>query len=336
MTQRSRKHLLGRGGAATATWTALLLGLTASAVAHVMSMSSGELEVVDNRATYELRMPLYEITHLEEPERTLLESIRLTSESEEARRLEGSCKADAASGWYRCHSVFEFAVPVEQLDVECTFAAVTVPNHVHLLRATRGNVTKQAVFDFSSTDATIRFTPPTEAEVAFTELSTGARRVIGGPVQLLFLVALALAGRSRKELLYLALAFIGTETVSAVLVAAKSWQPAPQFIEAAAALTVAYLAVEILLLPDARYRWLIAAGMGVFHGFYFGTFMQQSEMSPVYVLTGVVVTEAAVLTLFAWLLSRVTRVASTLRPVQIGAVLLGIVGMVWFLLRMRS
>ena len=336
MTQRSTKQLLGRGVSAIATWTAIVLGLTASASAHVMSMSSGELEVVDNRATYELRMPLYEITHLKEPERTLLENIRLTSESGEARRLEGSCKADAASGWYRCRSVFEFAVPIEQLDVECNFAAVTVPNHVHLLRATRGDVTKQVVFDFSFNQATIRFTPPTEAEIAVTEVWTGAGRVIGGPVQLLFLVALALAGRSRKELFYLAFAFIGAETVSAVIVAAKSWQPAPRFIEAAAALTVAYLAVEILLLPDARYRWLIAAGMGVFHGFYFGTFMQQSEMSPLYVLTGVAVTEAAVLALFAWLLARVTKVATAWRPVQIGAALLGVVGMVWFVMRMRS
>ena len=332
MTERSRMHLLGRGVFAIAGRTAIGLGLTASASAHAISMSSGELEVLGDRAVYELRMPLYEVTHLEEPERTLLENIRLRSESREARRLEASCKADAASGWYRCRSVFEFAAPIEQLDVECNLAAVTVPSHVHLLQATRGEVTKQAVFDFSFNQATIRFTPPTATEIAVTEAWTGAGRVIGGPVQLLFLVALALAGRSRKELLYLALAFIGTETVSATFVAAESWQPAPRFVEAAAALTVAYLAVEILLLPEARYRWLIAAGMGVFHGFYFGTFMQQSEMSPIYLLTGVAVTEAAVLTVFAWLLAQVSKVATTLRPVQIGAALVGVVGMAWFVM----
>ena len=332
MTRRSTTQWSARGVSAIARWTAIGIGLTASASAHVMSMSSGELEIVGDRAVYELRMPLYEITHLEEPERTLLENIRLRSESGEARRLEGSCEADAASGWYRCHSVFEFPAPIEQLDVECTFAAVTVPNHVHLLRATRGDVTKQAVFDFSFTHTTIRFTSPTEAGIALTELWTGAARVLGGPVQLLFLAALALAGRSRKELLYLGFAFIATETVSAMFVAAESWQPAPRFVEAAAALTVAYLAVEILLLPEARYRWLIAAGMGVLHGFYFGTFLGQSEMSPVYVLTGVAVTEAAVLALFAWLLGRATKAATTLRPVRIGAALLGIVGMAWFVM----
>ena len=332
MTRRSTTQLSARVASAIARWTAIGLGLTASASPHAISMSSGELEVEGDRAVYELRMPLYEVTHLEEPERTLLENIRLRSESGEARLLEASCKADAASGWYRCRSVFEFAAPIEQLDIECNFAAVTVPSHVHLLRATRDGVTKQAVFDFSFNQATIRFTPPTGAEIAVTELWTGAARVLGGPVQLLFLAALALAGRSRKELLYLGFAFIAAETVSAVIVAAKSWQPAPRFIEAAAALTVVYLAVEILLLPDARYRWVIAAGMGVFHGFYFGIFMQQSEMSPLYVLTGVAATEVTVLALFAWLLARVTKAAATWRPVKIGAALLGIVGMAWFVM----
>ena len=51
---------------------------------------------------------------------------------------------------------------------------------------------------------------------------------------------------------------------------------------------MAYLAVEILILPEAGYRWLVAAGMGVFHGIYFGSFLQQSEMDSLYVLTGVV------------------------------------------------
>ncbi len=336
MTERSSKPSWARRVSSLAGWTVIGLGLTATASAHAISMSSGELEVAGHRAVYELRMPLYEVTHLEEPQRTLLENIRLRSESGEARRLEASCEADAASGWYRCRSVFEFAAPIDQLDVECNFAAVTVPNHVHVLRATRGKVSKQAVFDFSFNQATIRFTPPTEAETAVTEMWAGAARVIGGPVQLLFLVALALAGRSRKELLHMAFAFVAAETVSATFVATESWQPAPRFVEAAAALTVAYLAVEILLLPEAGYRWLIAAGMGIFHGFYFATFLEQSEMSPVYVLSGVAATEAAVLAIFAWLLGRVTKMAATRRPVQIGSALLGIVGMAWFVMSVWS
>ena len=144
---------------------------------------------------------------------------------------------------------------------------MTVPNHVHVLRATRDDVTEQAVFDFSFSRSTIRFIPPTGSELFFSQLGAGFVRVLLGPFQILFLLALVLAGRSRKELLWIAAAFLFAEAVSAVVVAYKDWQPPARFVEAAAALTVAYLAVEILVLADAGYRWLVAAGMGVFHGF---------------------------------------------------------------------
>ena len=310
------------------------LPFAAPCPAHVMSMSSGELTVDGTRASYELRMPLYEIVHLEEPERSLLDNFRLFQQGTEVRAKKSSCRANADEGVYRCEAAFEFPQPVEQLDVECTFAAVTVPNHVHVLRATRADVTEQAVFDFSFTRSTIRFTPPTPAEMLFSQTGAGFVRVLLGPFQILFLLALVLAGRSRKELLWIAVAFLFAEAVSAVVVAYKDWQPPPRFVEAAAALTVAYLAVEILVLADAGHRWLVAAGMGVFHGFYFGSFLRQSGMDYLYVLSGVAVGEVLVLVVFAFLLARLKAGAPSLHPVQAGAVLLFIVGIVWFGLRM--
>ena len=40
-------------------------------------------------------------------------------------------------GIYRCEVSYEFPEPPDELTIECTFAAVTVPNHVHVLRAIR-------------------------------------------------------------------------------------------------------------------------------------------------------------------------------------------------------
>jgi len=315
----------------------LLLGLLPLSVsAHIMSMSSGELVVSGSRVDYELRMPLYEIVHLEEPERSLLDNFRLYDEGGEVKASGGSCKANADEAVYRCEVTFEFPEPVEQLEVECTYAAVTVPNHVHILKAVRGDVTEQAVFDFSFSRSEIRFTPPTTAELFFSQAATGAVRVIVGPFQMLFLLALVLAGRSRKELCSLAGAFMLAQVIMAVVLVFKPWQPPPRFIEAAAALTVAYLAVEILILPAAGHRWLVAAGMGVFHGIYFGSFLQQSEMDPLYVLTGVVAAEALVVALFGYLASKVIAGVPQLRPVKTGAALLFVVGIVWFVLRIRS
>ena len=301
-----------------------------------MSMSSGELRVEGTHATYELRMPLYEIVHLERPEPTLLESFRLYSGGQEIRPQQGACRANSDEGIYRCESSYEFPEPPHQLTVECTFAAVTVPNHVHVLRAIRGDVTEQAVFDFSSSRATIRFTPPTWSELAMSQFWAGVVRVLVGPFQVLFLVALVLAGRQRRELLWLAVSFAVAEALSAALLAGISWQPPPRFVEAAAALTVAYLAIEILVLPDAGYRWLIAAAMGVFHGFYFAGFLKQSEMESGYVLGGVLLADALLLVVFAYLLARLREGAAWLRPVKSGAVVLFVIGLVWFVMRVRS
>jgi hydrogenase/urease accessory protein HupE len=301
-----------------------------------MSMSSGELRVEGTHATYELRMPLYEIVHLEKPEPTLLGSFRVYSGGEEIKLQQGACRADSDEGIYRCEASYEFPEPPDQLSVECSFAAVTVPNHVHVLRAIRGEVTEQAVFDFSTSRANIRFTPPTWSELATSQMWSGVVRVLIGPFQVLFLVALVLAGRQRRELVWLGISFAVAETLTAAVLAGITWGPPPRFVEAAAALTVAYLAIEILVLPEAGYRWMIAAAMGVFHGFYFGSFLKQSEMESLYVLGGVLLANALLLITFAYLLARLREGAAWLRPVKSGAVVLFVIGLFWFVMRVRS
>lgn len=302
----------------------------------MLSMSSGELRVHGDRAEYELRMPLYEITHVKEPEKTLFEHFRLYDGRSEARLVKHLCESNPAQDAYLCRAEYQFAGPVKNLEVECSFAAVTVPNHVHLLHAERDGLSDQAIFDFSYTRLPLRFTPPGRAAMAFSQVWAGMLRAAGGLAQLLFLLALAMAARSRRELGALAGAFVAGECASALYIAYGSWSPAPRFVEAAAALTVAYLAVEILLLPEARHRWAVAAALGVFHGFYFGLFLRDSRMHWLPVLGGVVFAELALLAAFAWLLRGLERIAARLRPIKAAAGLLLAVGMAWFFLRLRG
>ena len=330
-----RPRAMGLAGAAT--WMLALVAATpAPAPGHAMSLSNGELRVEGSRAEYELRMPAYEIVHLKEPQKTLLENFHVRSRGQETEPESASCEEDNDGGWYVCRAEYRFREPIDELDVECDFAAVTVPNHVHLLRAKRGEVTERFVFDLRVTRTTMNFVPPTAVEAAWTQVGSGFTRVIAGPIQILFVLGLALAGRSRKELIWLAAAFLLAESASAVVVAAKSWQPSARFLEAAGALTVAYLAVEVLVLPEAGYRWLVAAAMGVFHGVYFGSFLEQSGMDPVFVLAGVSFGEVLLLVVFAVLLSRIERGLPRLQPVRAGAATLFVVGMVWFILRLQS
>jgi HupE / UreJ protein len=297
------------------------------AAAHVMSMSSGDLTVDGARAHYELRMPLYEITHVRNPERVLLEHVRFAG----ARMVRSECRTDAVHDAYLCSADYEFRAPVDRVEVECTLAAVTVPNHVHLLRAEMGGKRDEGIFDLGFTRATLRFRPPTAIETAVTQAGAGFVRALGGAVQILFLAAMAIAARSRRELLAIAGAFLLGQCAATLAVPHLAWQPAPRFVEAAIALAVAYLAVEILLLPEAGVRWLVTFVLGLFHGMYFHLFLQTTGYSPALVLAGAALAEIAGVSLMALVLWRTPAVV---KRVAAGALL--VVGMGWFIVRLKG
>ena len=308
----------------------LWLGLLAlPAWAHVVSMSSGDLTIQGTHAKYELRMPLYEIAHTAHPETALLEHVRFSG----ARLTKSACHAESSREAYICDAEYEFTTPPDRVDAECTLASITVPSHVHFLRAEMGGKQDQGMFDLNFTRVTLRFRPPSAAEIGLMEATGGFQRALGGPVQILFLAALALAARNRGELLRISLMFLAGQAAAVLIVPHTTWQPAPRFVEAAAALTVAYLAVEILLLPKAGARWLIAGVLGVFHGLFFYLFLQAAGYRPGFVLAGAFAAEISVIGVLAALLARVLRWS---QAVRVSASALLVFGMVWFILRLRS
>ena len=302
-------------------------------LAHMVSMSTGELRVERNRAEYELRIPSYEVAHVHEPDHTLLEHIHFKSGGVEGKLLQKSCRNQ--QGTYLCAASYDFPAPVDVLEVECTFASVTVPNHVHVLHAYKGDKSDQAVFDLSFTNAEVRFRPPTALEIAVREGGAGFMRAVGGLAPLLFLASLVLAARNGRELLLSTAAFIASEALACVL-APSLPQLSPRFIEAAAALTIAYLAFEIILLPESRYRWLIVGVLGLFHGMYFSIFLAGSGYRLSLFLAGVICGELLLIAAFAVGLRGLLRVARIPKAVPIAASLLLTVGVVWFLVRLRA
>ena len=306
-----------------------LCALAWQAGAHVMSMSSGDLTLNGARAHYELRMPLYEIVHVTNPAQTLLDHIHFIG----ARMTVHECRSDPAHDTYLCTADYDFPAPVDRVDVECTFAAATVPNHVHLLRAEMGGKRDQAVFDLSFTRTTLRFRPPTRTEIVVTQMGAGFVRALEGLVQLLFLGALVLAARGRRELAALAAMFLAGQVLSVAIVPLTSWQPAPRFVEAAAALTVAYLAVEILLLPEAGARWAVAGILGAFHGLYFHLFVQTTEYSAPLVLAGAAVAQAAAVVILALAMTPIARWPRVRMAAACGLLMFGLG---WFAMRLRG
>jgi hypothetical protein len=130
--------------------------------------------------------------------------------------------------------------------------------------------------------------------------------------------------------------FLVGQVVSVWGMAHVLWQPAPRFVEAVTALSVAYLAIEILFLPQAGARWAVACVMGALGGLYFHLFVRATGYSAALVLAGAACAEVAAIGALAFVLAAAGRVAKAFRPVQVAASALLVFGVAWFLLRLRS
>lgn len=269
------------------------------AAPHVVSMSTGELRVDGRRATYELRMPVYELPHLPDPSRELLDAVRF----ERGMLVRRSCETEDEN--LVCRAVYEFPEPFESLRAECRLHAVTVPNHIHLLRAHQGKFTAQAIFDAAFPTAELRFRPPTRTEQATRAAAQGAWRPVAGGAPLLFLAVMALAARSRRELAGLVLALVAGEIAAAVVEPRLSRPLPPRFTEAATALTVAYLALEAALLPQAGFRWVVVGALGLLHGFFFARVAALGDFHLAPYFAGLFLVQAMLAAVLGWCLLRI-------------------------------
>jgi hypothetical protein len=184
----------------------------------------------------------------------------------------------------------------DKIEVECTLFQVTVPNHVHLLYAVQGPNSDQEVFDQSFRRAEVRFHPPSRAEVIAKAAAAGIARLFKSVPGLLFLVVLVLAARNTREMGILTIAFFAGEWLARPLSPRIPMSFSPQFLEAVLALTVAYLAAEIVFLPESRARWAVAPILGMEHGLPFSAF-------PASYLTAASITQAILLAVL-WLGAR--------------------------------
>lgn len=247
-----------------------MLCFAVTVYAHPVSLSTGELHMDGPTATFDLRIPMYEVAQTAHPETELLAHFRFG----DGHLARSTCRVGTGpdDGAYICHGEYEFpSLHPDALEVECTLFDVTVPNHIHMLTATQisssgREFTDQEVFDRRFTTIEVRFRPPSTAEAMLRGAVSGAIRAIESVFGMLCVAGLALAARGWKEaLLFFAVyasAELGARRLGTVLPVAVS----ANFLEAVLALMVAYLAVEILLLPQGSLRLVLAVMLGLCQG----------------------------------------------------------------------
>ena len=270
-------------------WNRCALGLLFCAIAqaHVVSISNGELRITGRTATFEVRIPAYEVEAVATPETTILNEFRFG----DASRTSSTCKQD--SNWLTCNATYEFAEPVpDKIEVESTLYRVTVPNHIHMLYAVQGKNSDQQVFDQNTSIRELRFHPPSLWESATRDSVAGVLRLLKSPAGLLFLIVVVLAGQTLREAALLAALFLVAEWIVRPISPFIPLSLSPEFLEAVMALTVAYLAGELLFLPNGSAHWGIVPLLGMVHGLPYVAF------PPLY-LAGASIAQALVLGMIA-------------------------------------
>jgi hypothetical protein len=304
---------------------------------HAVSLSTGELKIDGSRASYELRIPLYEAAHIRNPSREIFEHISFASSGGNAEAKNAACREETADGSYRCTATYEFQEVPAIVTARCTLASITVPNHVHVLKASKaGGIEDQAVFDVTFTEAKLEFQKPGALAGVYSDIVSGATRALAGWAQILFLAALVLAARSQKELGILTACFLAAQVLVASWIPHTAWTPAPRFIEAAAALSVAYLAAEILFFPAAGQRWAVVLILGAIHGLYFALLLRTTGFRPLPVLGGAAAAQIAALGAAALVAHSAERFASRAHFARAASWLLFVTGLGWFLIRLKS
>jgi hypothetical protein len=318
--------------------TVLWLLTGSAALAHVVSMSTGEMKIDGAKGAYELQIPVYETQQIRDPAHTLLDAIHFTGGGAEGHILTRSCSADAST--LTCSATYLFNADVDRLQVDCRLHTVLVANHVHMLHATKvsgpdAGRSDQAFFDISFPTAELRFRPPSFWETLARDTGSGFWRALSAFASVLFLISVLVAARDRRNLALLLAMFLAGELAASLY---GPRQLSPRFLEAAAALTVAYLAIEVLLLPRAGQRWLVVGLLGAFHGLYFGLFLDAGVTSRTGFLSGVALGELCAIGVLMggrWIVER----AFPRVPWQWSRVLAGMLfltGTSWFVIRMMS
>jgi len=216
--------------------------------AHMVSLSSGQMEITGVEAQLILRVPAYELTAGEK-------SLDNAYQIQGATLASRACVPDGQE----LVCTYKFTAVPASPRVICRLAQALVANHVHVLTARRNGEVARQVFSGSVFDADLRFGGGQDPIPAAVD---GVAQAFSGWARLLLLFTIGFAARSRREALAFALALATSQAASLLFALPAS----PRFVEAAAAIGVGYLAFEVLMLPEAGYRWLAVAGVGMLLG----------------------------------------------------------------------
>jgi hydrogenase/urease accessory protein HupE len=110
----------------------------------------------------------------------------------------------------------------------------------------------------------------------FTRL--GIEHIFTGYDHVLFLFGLLLVGRGLLNLVAVVTSFTLAHSLTLALATLGLVQPVSWVVEAAIALSIAYVGLENLLVSEVRHRWRITFAFGLVHGFGFASVLREMQL----------------------------------------------------------
>lgn len=216
------------------------------------------------------------------------------------------------------------------------------PKHQNFATVVFNNVSNEYVLDASThiieyKNATNRDLSDISAKsVGFGDyLMLGMKHIWSGIDHLLFILALILARATTKDYIKIITAFTVGHSITLCLAALEILSIPSTIIEPLIALSIVYIAFENFRKEKTKWRWLVALGFGLIHGFGFaevlrGTLDENFVLPLLSFNLGVEVGQLAVLLALIPLMKYVSNTTHYMKMVYSTSGIISLLGLFWF------
>jgi hypothetical protein len=171
-----------------------------------------------------------------------------------------------------------FAAPVTALAIDSTLHQLTQPDHRHLAHAVIHGTSHEAVLDGSVTHADFQAGLSATSDTAKRFVVLGMEHIATGYDHLAFLVVLLVAATSLLDVVKIVTAFTVAHSITLALATIGLVALPSTMIESLIALSIAWVAVENLLVDHVDRRWRITFVFGLVHGFGFSNVLRDMDL----------------------------------------------------------
>jgi hydrogenase/urease accessory protein HupE len=338
---------------------ALLVSWSAALAAHPLSVSYSRFTVGENDIASIVRLPLDDVDLLLRLDRDLDGTVadveieranaalqRYLSERIQinaagvalASSLQGTSRWKDQNGFPYLEARLSYSAPQRIDDLAVTVSVLTdlYTDHRNLSEIEFGGRREQFVFQHRNTYSERR-DGAGSWQTARSFVRLGIEHIFTGYDHILFLFGLLLVGKGLKNLVAIVTSFTIAHSLTLSLATLGVVEPAAWTVEAAIALSIAYIGLENLFVKDVRHRWRITFAFGLIHGLGFANVLREMELARSALAVslfafnlGVEIGQVAILALMWPLLRYLERTPYRLPVVRVASAVIVAFGLFWF------